>query len=301
MAPSDGARGTDPAPGRIERAAPAKLNLFLKIVGRRADGYHLLDSLVAFASVGDRIRVTPAARLAFTVSGRFAGDVPADADADENLVVRAARMIADTLGRSPDIAVELEKSLPVAAGIGGGSADAAATLRALAVLWGIGEDDPRLPALAVRLGADVPVCLASRTSRMRGIGDEIAPAPSLAGMPVLLVNPGVPVATPDVFRAYEGPFSAPAEDPDPAVDQAGLLDWLRAHGNDLQPPATRLAPVIGDVIAAIGSERECRLARMSGSGATCFGVFDTNDACRSAESRLQAQYPDWWVAAGQLL
>ncbi len=300
MAASDGARGTGSVAGRVERAAPAKLNLFLKVVGRRADGYHLLDSLVAFASVGDRVGVAPAPNLALTVAGRFADAVPADAEAEDNLVLRAARMLADTLGRMPDVAVELEKSLPVAAGIGGGSADAAATLRALAVLWGIGEDDPRLSGLAARLGADVPVCLVSRTSRMRGVGDDIGPAPSLAGRPVLLVNPGVPVATPDVFRAFAGPFSSAVEDTGPAHGQP-LLGWISDHGNDLQEPATRIAPVIGDVVAAIGAEHGCRLARMSGSGATCFGLFDTDEACRSAASNIQSRQPDWWVAAGRIL
>ncbi len=301
MPPSDAAPGDDRSGTWIERAAPAKLNLSLKVVGRRADGYHLLDSLVAFASVGDRIRVAPAARLTVHALGRFAADVPAGDAAGDNLVVRAARLLADAVGRAPDVAIELEKSLPVAAGLGGGSADAAATLRALADLWKIEEDGSRLSELAVQLGADVPVCLACRTSRMRGIGDEIAPAPSVAGLPVLLVNPGVPVATPEVFRELAGRVSEPADQGDPPQGPAALAGWLAGHGNDLQAPAIRLAPVIGDVLAAIEAEAGCLLSRMSGSGATCFGLFETAERCTIAATRIRTARLDWWAESGRLI
>lgn len=301
MPHSDAAPVAGPADGWIACDAPAKLNLFLKVVGRRDDGYHLLDSLAAFASIGDRIRVRPASELAFSVHGRFAESVPSGPAANENLVVGAARLLAETIGRSPDVEIELEKSLPAEAGLGGGSADAAATLRALAALWRVDEADPRFPALATRLGADVPVCLASRTSRMRGIGDELEPAPALAGVPVLLVNPGVPVSTPDVFRAFGGAFSAPLDRFDPPREPSALARWLERCGNDLQAPAMSLAPVIGTVIEALGGQPGCLSAHMSGSGATCFGLFGSEEACAAAARRLQSAEPGWWVRDGRLL
>ena len=298
---SDAAPGAGPADGWIACDAPAKLNLFLKVVGRRDDGYHLLDSLVAFVSIGDRIRIRPAAELGFSVHGRFAGAVPSGPTADENLVVRAARRLAEAVGRPPDVAIELEKSLPAAAGLGGGSADAAATLRALATLWRIDKADPRVMALAARLGADVPVCLASRTCRMRGIGDKIEPAPPLTGLPILLVNPGVPVSTPEVFRAFSGAFSTPLDRFDPPREPLALARWLDGCGNDLQAPALSLAPAIGTAIEAVGEQTGCLSARMSGSGATCFGLFDTEDACAAAAARLQSAEPGWWVRDGRLI
>ncbi len=297
----DAAPAAGPADGWIACDAPAKLNLFLKVVGRRDDGYHLLDSLAAFASVGDRLRVRPSTELAFKVHGRFADAVPSGAAAEDNLVVRAARLLAEAFGRSADVEIELEKSLPAAAGLGGGSADAAATLRALAALWRVDDEDPRIAALAGRLGADVPVCLASRTSRMRGIGDALEPAPSLAGVPVLLANPGVPVSTPDVFRAFGGAFSAPLDRFDPPREPSALARWLDACGNDLQAPAMSLAPVIGTVIEALGGQPGCLSARMSGSGATCFGLFGSEAACGAAAARLQSAEPGWWARAGRLI
>ena len=301
MPQSEAAPEPRPADGWISGDAPAKLNLFLKVVGRRDDGYHLLDSLVGFVSIGDRIRIRTAPELAFSVHGRFADAVPSGLAADDNLVVRAARLLAEAVGRSPDVAIELEKSLPAAAGLGGGSADAAATLRTLATLWCIDAADPRIAALAARLGADVPVCLASRTSRMRGIGDELEPAPSLAGLPILLVNPGIPVSTPDVFRAFGGAFSAPLDRVDPPREPAALARWLEQRGNDLQAPALSLAPAIGTVIEALGGQPGCLSARMSGSGATCFGLFESENACAAAAARLQAAEPGWWVRDGRLI
>ena len=285
----------------IVRPAPAKLNLYLRVVGRRADGYHDLDSLVAFASPADRVRVRPADGTVFTVDGPFADRVPSGRSAGDNLAVRAASMLADALGRPADAAIDLHKCLPAAAGLGGGSADAAAALRALAALWGIAEDDRRLYLLAARLGADVPVCLAGRTSRILGIGDRIEPAAPVSGVAVVLANPLVPVATPAVFRALDGPFCAPLPVVDPPSDPAGLAQWLRRHGNDLQAPALRLAPVIGEVIAALDSEPGCLLARMSGSGASCFGLFDGPAAAERAAARIASARTGWWVRPGRLL
>ena len=301
MPPSGAARDTDPPSGWIEQAAPAKLNLYLKLVGRRADGYHLLDSLAGFASIGDRVRVSAAPRPAFDVRGPFSADVPAGEGSGDNLVVKAVRMLADAVGRPPDIAVELSKSLPVAAGLGGGSADAAATLRALAQLWNLAKDDPRILDVAARLGADVPVCLLSRTSRMQGVGEEVTPVRSLAGLPVLLVNPGVPVATPEVFRAFAGAFSEPLAAFDLPEDGPAVAAWLDGQGNDLQAPAIALVPVIGEVVTAIRRQAACMLARMSGSGATCFGLFATSEECVAAAARIRESHPGWWAEDGHLI
>ena len=289
------------AGGWVGRQAPAKLNLYLHVVGRRPDGYHLLDSLVAFAAISDRVRVAAAPRLIFTVEGRFAADVPSGAAAADNLAVRAACLLAETLDRPADVAIHLHKSLPAAAGLGGGSADAAAILRALAELWGIDEGDSRLRDVAGRLGADVPVCLASRTSRIGGIGDRVEPAPPLSGVPVVLANPLVPVSTPDVFRLFAGAFSEPLESFAPPGDPTALADWLAEQGNDLQTPAERLTPTISEVIEALSAGTGCLLARMSGSGATCFGLFSTIDAAEQAGQRLSSDRPGWWVRSGQLL
>lgn len=289
------------AAGRSEQAAPAKLNLYLHVVGRRADGYHLLDSLVAFASIGDHIRVAVAPELTFTVDGEFAAAVPAGISAEDNLVVKAARMLAETLDRPPEVAIHLAKSLPAAAGVGGGSADAAATLRALAGLWGVDREDMRLRDLACRLGADVPVCLAGRTSRLGGIGDRLDPAPSLAGVPIVLANPKVPVSTPQVFKSFAGAFSAPSPTDDPPREPAALAGWLAERRNDLAEPAERLAPSIGEVIAALGGAPGCLLARMSGSGASCFGVFDTVELAGRGAAQIRAAQPSWWIKSGTLI
>lgn len=283
------------------RHAHAKLNLYLHITGRRPDGYHLLDSLVAFASIGDRVTVSEAPELTFTVEGEFAAQVPSGAAAADNLVVRAASLLAEILDRSPDVAIHLYKSLPPASGIGGGSADAAATLRALAALWGIDEEDPRLEEPAGRLGADVPACLMSRTSRMRGIGDLLEPAPALSGVPIVLANPLVPVSTPEVFSRFHGVFSESSGPIDPPTGPAALVRWLAERRNDLTGPAEEVAPRIGAVLAALSGEDGCLLARMSGSGATCFGLFGTRKSAIAAAERVERGNPDWWVRSGTLL
>jgi 4-diphosphocytidyl-2-C-methyl-D-erythritol kinase len=290
--------------GEAAAFAAAKLNLYLHVVGRRADGYHLLDSLVAFADVGDTVRVRPARGLALSVEGPMAGGLAGDAPGD-NLVARAARLLAEAVGRAPDAAVTLTKRLPVASGIGGGSADAAATLRALARLWGLAPDDPRLGEVAPRLGADVPVCLGGRAARMGGIGERVEPVAALPEAGVLLVNPGFPLSTPAVFKARTGPFSAPAGEGifrDPPRDAAGLSRALAACRNDLAPPALALAPAIAEVLAAIGAEPGCLLARLSGSGATCFGLFADRAGAEAAAARISDRdRPGWWVRAGRLV
>lgn len=284
--------------------APAKLNLYLHVVGRRPDGYHLLDSLVAFADIGDALEARPAPQWSLQVTGPFAGAL--EAAPDDNLVSRAAHRLARRLGRPPGAAVTLVKNLPVASGIGGGSSDAAATLRALVDLWGVdlrggAAATVDLPALAAELGADVPVCLAARTAWLGGIGDDLAPAPALPPIHVVLANPGVALATPAVFKARRGPFSAPARFDGAPPDAAALARLLAARRNDLTEPAMAQLPVIGQVLEALGAEEGALLARMSGSGATCFALFGDAASAQAAAARLEARRPGWWVAAGRLL
>jgi 4-diphosphocytidyl-2-C-methyl-D-erythritol kinase len=279
-------------PMHTEGFAPAKINLTLHVTGQRPDGYHLLDSLVVFADVGDRVSAVADAGLGLTVTGPQAAQVPAGND---NLVLRAARLF----GAGPGAQLTLEKHLPVASGIGGGSADAAAALRVLARLWHL-----PLPAAdnVLRLGADVPVCLESRARRMSGVGECLAPVPRLPAAWLVLVNPGVAVATPAVFAALEQRENPamPAEMP-PFPDATALAAFLRAMRNDLEAPAIRVAPVIATVLAALARLPACRVARMSGSGATCFGLFAQRHEADAAATRLRATHPDWWVVAAPIL
>ena len=268
------------------------MNLALHVLGRRSDGYHLLDSLAVFAAVGDVLRAEPAEELSLAITGRFAAALGAETD---NLVLRAARALAAAAGIAPRARLTLEKRLPVASGIGGGSADAAAALRLLARLWGVA---PASEELALRLGADVPVCLASRPARMGGIGEALAPAPRLPPCGLLLVNPGVAVATPAVFRARSGAFSPPLDLPGGWVDAAAMAADLARLSNDLEAPATSLEPAIGEVLAALRALPGALLARMSGSGATCFALFATATAARDAAAR--AARPEWWSWGGGL-
>jgi 4-diphosphocytidyl-2-C-methyl-D-erythritol kinase len=280
-------------PARVEEPARAKVNLTLGIVGRRDDGYHLVEGLVAFTALGDSVVVEPASGWSLTLDGPFAAATP---PGEDNLCLRAGRLLAEVVGRRGGAAIGLTKRLPVAAGIGGGSADAAAVLRGLGRLWGLAPADPALGACASRLGADVPVCLAGRTAFISGIGDVAGPGPDLAGVPVLLANPGPPLATAAVFAARHGPFSPPSPRW-PAVrgDPAGLAATLAGGGNDLTAAATGLVPAIADVLAALAALPGCLLARMSGSGATCFGLFTTPGAADAAARAVAGR--GWWVAA----
>ena len=277
--------------------APAKINLFLHVTGRRPDGYHELESLVAFAAVHDRIEVWPEEGLRFEIDGPFADALPAGT---ENLVVRAARALAAEAGIAADARIRLYKGLPVAAGIGGGSADAAATLRALSALWRLSVPADRLGALALGLGADVPVCLFARPGIVRGIGERIAPVPDLPVVPMVLVNPMVALATAEVFAARKGPFSRPASFGDDLGDAATLAKVLRNMRNDLAPAARRICPEIDRVLDAIRATPSCLLARLSGSGPTCFGIFPTEESASRAAGRIAASRPGWWVRATHL-
>ena len=277
----------------LQARAPAKINLWLHVTGRRPDGYRELDSLVAFADIGDRLTAAPAAGLSLSVTGPFADAL---GDGAGNLVVKAARAMAEHCGIPANAALHLEKILPVAAGIGGGSADAAAALRLCARLWqaDIGADE--LARLALGLGADVPACLAGRTVRMRGIGERLAPLdPAPPAAPAVLVNPGVPVSTGQVFDALAEPFSPPARDRD-----GELAARAAANRNDLEAPAIALAPEIAQVLAALRAAPGLRLARMSGSGATCFGLFGGDAEAAAAARAIAAAHPAWWAAACQI-
>ena len=263
----------------LREPAPAKVNLYLHIVGRRADGLHLLESLVAFAEAGDVLYGEPADRLSLEVVGPFAGALAGEAD---NLVLRAARALAPGRGAR----LVLEKNLPVAAGLGSGSADAAAALRLLSRLWGV---EGGLPALAAGLGADVPVCLAGATCGMAGIGERLTPLPDWPAPPLLLANPGVSLPTPAVFGARRGPFRESRPWPGTAADLAGCA-------NDLTEAAISLAPEVDVVLDALAALEGALFVRMSGSGATCFAAFADRAARDRARETLSSRYPDWWVA-----
>lgn len=271
----------------VTELAPAKLNLALHVRHRRPDGYHELETLFAFVDHGDTIGVTLAEADSFTLTGSFAGVLAGEGD---NLVTRAAARFGDVFGGGAQ-AITLEKRLPVASGIGGGSADAAATLRALATLHGVALDDPRLFAIADGLGSDVPACLMGRTALGRGRGEQLAPLAGLPGMPVLLVNPGVAVSTAAVFRGWDGKDRGP-------IGEGDLLAIARAGRNDLEPPARAIAPAIDAVLSALAVQPGVLLARMSGSGATCFALFDGVGARDAAAAAVQR--PGWWLAATQL-
>jgi 4-diphosphocytidyl-2-C-methyl-D-erythritol kinase len=276
--------------------AAAKLNLYLHITGRREDGWHFIDSLVAFASIGDKVTVAPAAILNLTIDGPFARDL--DGDPSQNLVWRAATLLAKRLGRSANAALTLTKNLPVASGIGGGSSDAAACLVALATLWKC-DNKPLLMEIAAALGSDVPACLAAQPVWLDDIGDRIVEAGPLPRCSVVLVNPRVALPTPAVYRAFAGPYSPPARFsiPDNAAD---LVALLAARRNDLTDSAIALVPEVGAVLDRLTRLDNSRLARMSGSGATCFALFDNYAAAAAAAGGLAKERPDWWTAAGEL-
>ena len=282
----------------------AKVNLSLRVFGRRVDGYHDLESVVAFADCADRLTLVPGSELSLKTTGPLA---QACGEARDNLVLKAAMLLA---ARVPDLKVgafTLDKVLPVAAGIGGGSADAAAALRLLARLNDLALDDSRVLEVALQTGADVPVCLASRACDMTGVGDKLLPL-NLPKIPCVLVNPCVPVATRDVFQALglrNGQLLVGATDilrgtdwPEPGASVEDWVEVLAASSNDLEEPAMRIQPVIGEVISALLATNGAWLARMSGSGATCFAIYEnTAEAGRAAE-KIRGARPQWWVHAG---
>ncbi|WDZ77387.1 4-(cytidine 5'-diphospho)-2-C-methyl-D-erythritol kinase [Ensifer adhaerens] len=286
----------------LTRAAPAKINLALHVVGQRADGHHLLESLVTFADRGDRIGFASADADRFTVSGPFSAELPMDASAEGgNLVLKARDILrAELRARDPAAAgpvhLHLEKNLPLASGIGGGSADAAATLLGLLELWHAAIEPSRLDAMALALGADVPMCLAGISLVAKGIGENITPLDDLPSMPLVLVNPLVAVSTPVVFRTLANKTNPPLALPQ---DRGTIDSWLAAMAamrNDLQPPAEQLQPVIRDVCEAL-TGAGAMLVRMSGSGATCFGIFDNREHAAATARTLSGTQPGWYVLA----
>jgi 4-diphosphocytidyl-2-C-methyl-D-erythritol kinase len=277
--------------------ARAKINLYLHVVGRRADGYHLLDSLIVFAETGDAIEAAPAGEITLAINGPFAEHLSADAD---NLVLRAARGLRELCGISAGAAIRLTKNLPVASGIGGGSADAAATLQALIALWKASPDRAALEKLALGLGADVPVCLAGKSSVIGGIGEIVTPAGAMPETHMLLVNPGVATPTPAVFKARQGAFRPAMAWQGGQRDAAQLAEALRRFRNDLTAPALTVTPVIEEVLKAIEGTAHCLLARLSGSGATCFGLYATAADAEAARRMVAARHPDWWAVATRL-
>lgn len=281
---------------QLVESAPAKVNLTLRVLGRRSDGYHEIESLVAFADFGDRLHFSPGRELTLAVNGPMAAKAGA---ADSNLVLKAAREITARHDGLALGAFRLEKRLPVAAGLGGGSADAAAALRLIARANRLTPDDPELFAAARATGADVPVCLNPRPRVMRGIGEILSAPLTLPALPAVLVNPRVAVATREVFASW-----ATASSPSPPAEYAilgtlpthdALLQFLLAQSNDLEQPAIGLAPVIANVLAALREGAGCKLARMSGSGATCFALYGSGAAAEKAAKALRGKYPQWWV------
>ncbi|MFM8500333.1 MAG: 4-(cytidine 5'-diphospho)-2-C-methyl-D-erythritol kinase [Chakrabartia sp.] len=265
----------------------AKINLALHVRAQRADGYHRLETLFAFAEDGDQLSAQLAPDFSLQITGPFAAHLLPDAD---NLVLRAARLLAHSIGVSGGLAFTLEKRLPIAAGIGGGSADAAAALRLAAQLWGVATETKVLHDIAVQIGADVPSCLPSQSCFGTGTGTELTPVDAgLAGTPILLVNPCQPCPTGPVFKAWDG------------VDHGPLapMDWQNGR-NDLEAPAQALVPSIGDVLAQLRAQPGLCLARMSGSGATCFGVWASLDDRDRAASAIQTAHPNWWIMASRL-
>jgi 4-diphosphocytidyl-2-C-methyl-D-erythritol kinase len=279
--------------------APAKVNLTLQVLGRRSDGWHELDSVVAFAGCCDWLAFEPADALSLSIDGPTAS---AAGPADDNLVLRAARALGERVARLRLGRFHLRKTLPVAAGLGGGSSDAAAALRALAAENGLAADDDRLFAAAAAVGSDVPVCLEPRARRMAGRGERLGPALRLPPLLAVLVNPGAAVATPAVFAALGLEAGASLDSPpaprlEAGSDAARALHALKAGRNDLQACATRLAPAIGDTLEALARLDGAQFVRMSGSGATCFALFDDRCAAARAARALRRAHPGWWVRA----
>ncbi len=275
----------------VKAFAPAKVNLTLHVTGKRTDGYHLLDSLVVFVDVGDQLSVSLANQTSLEISGPFAQGVPTGAD---NLILAAAGLFDGDQGLS----ITLEKNLPMASGIGGGSADAAATLRAIGQLL-----ETQLPVedAILRLGADVPVCLLGQSARMQGVGENLVQI-SVPPLDLVLINPGVGIATVEVFAALDHVDNAPMTGVDHAATSLEAFKaWLGEQRNDLENPAIRIAPVIGETLNALRSTKGCLVARMSGSGATCFGVFQSSDAAQKAAQEISSANPDWWVRATKTL
>jgi|SRR6478672_10996765 len=279
--------------------APAKVNLFLHVGPVAADGYHPLASLVAFADIGDAVTVQPAERLSLTVTGLFGQGL----GGDDNLILKALRALGEATGAGdPLVAVTLDKQLPIAAGLGGGSSDAGAALKGARDALGLSLDDETLADIAAAVGADGPMCLHARAAWAGDRGDRLTFEPRLPPLPAILINPGVPSPTGAVYRAYDEGRAGGAALPAPPADwnAASVIDWLATLRNDLEAPAVALQPPIGDVLAEAARLPGVRLVRMSGSGATVFALFETPEDADEAAGRLTGEHPDWWVRSTTL-
>jgi 4-diphosphocytidyl-2-C-methyl-D-erythritol kinase len=278
------------SPAELQETASAKVNLFLHVGEKRADGFHALQSLAVFAQAGDVLSFAPADDLSLSITGPFAAGLSCGSD---NLVLRAARALAADRGA----AIMLEKNLPVASGIGGGSADAAAALRGLRRLWKLSLDDAALAGIAASIGSDVPVCLASAPAWMDGRGEIVTVLDALPPLSLLLVNPGVAVPTKAVFAALTKRSGTGMDLQNIKLPDTGeLLTFLEQNANDLEAPALAIQPVIGEVLAALNALPGSLFARMSGSGATCFAIFPDDDSCAQAAALLRMKQPSWWIA-----
>lgn len=284
-------------PDAVKVFAPAKINLFLHVGDKREDGYHALESLVVFVDVGDELLIEPAHMFSLALDGPFGGKL---ANEQDNLIAKAARALGEKVGRAPDVKITLTKNLPVASGIGGGSADAAATLRGLVQFWDLKIAHDELHAIAETLGSDVPACLLSETLWMTGRGEGIEPVPGVPSAPLVLVNPGVDVSTARIFanlknRVGIGQAARPKGD----ISVLALADYFKSNRNDLEKPAREIAPAIDEVLQTISHSGALR-TRMSGSGATCFGLFADDKSAEAAAAKIAEDHPSWWVKKARI-
>jgi len=280
----------------LRELAPAKLNLYLHVTGKRPDGYHLLDSLVVFADIADKLEVTPADKIALSIVGPYADRI----DAKDNSVLKAADVLRTHFKIKTGAALTLHKNLPVGAGLGGGSADAAAALKLLARFWKVKPAVQELHKLGLPLGADVPVCLHSTASYVSGIGEVVEPSPVVTGLYAVLVNTGEPLLTAAVFAQHGEAFSSAMRHPHSFDSPEACVQFLQKSKNDLQNTAVKLMPGIKEALGALGETKECALARMSGSGGTCFGLFTDQKTAQEAAQKLAEVHPEWWVKAATL-
>jgi 4-diphosphocytidyl-2-C-methyl-D-erythritol kinase len=284
--------------------APAKINLFLHVTGRRDDGLHLLDSLVAFTDIGDEVKIEPAAEFSFKVKGPFASSFAVNEHSShphsDNIVVKAAHALAHLAGHKLNVAITLQKNLPLASGIGGGSSDAAACIWGLMKLWSVPPQAPYLNDLLLTLGADVPVCFQCQSTRMRGIGEDIALLSQMPECPIVLVNPGVSCSTADIFKSFELSPAPVADMPERFDDIHMLCEFLKLADNHLYDAAREKLPILSEVIKAQQATKDVLISRMSGSGATCFALYETAQAAQRAADDIAIAHPAWWVKRGWL-